>query len=123
MAYIDLTTKNFDEIRDNNEIIIIDFWAQWCGPCIQFAPTFEKVSDENPDITFGKLNIDEQSAIANYYGVSSVPTIVVIRDGIVLLNRAGSLPEDALNDIVTHVKSINMDEIRSQLEKEEAEEE
>ena len=118
MAYIDLTTKNFNETRDDNEILIIDFWAEWCGPCIQFAPVFEKVSDENPDIIFGKLNIDEQSAIANHYGVTSVPTIMVIRDGIILLNRAGSLPEDALKDIVTHVKGIDMDEIRAQLDKE-----
>jgi len=119
MAYIDLTTQNFEETRENNEIVIIDFWAQWCGPCIQFGPVFEKVSDENTDITFAKLNIDEQSAIATKYGVTSVPTIMVIRDGIILLNRAGSLPEDALNDIVTHVKGIDMDDIRAQMNKEE----
>ena len=117
MAYIDLTTESFNDTRENNEIVIIDFWAQLCGPCIQFAPIFEKVSDENPDIIFGKLNIDEQSAIANQFGVTSVPTIMVIRDGIILLNRAGSMPEEALNDIVTHVKGLDMDDIRAQIAK------
>jgi thioredoxin 1 len=95
MAYIDLTTKNFNETLDNNEIVIIDFWAEWCGSCKQFAPIFEKVAENNPDITFAKVNTEEQHAIADQFGIRSIPTLMVSRDSIILLNQAGSLPEEA----------------------------
>ena len=97
MATKDLTTKDFNETLDNDEIVIIDFWAEWCGPCRQFAPIFEKVAEENPDVTFAKVNIDEQPSIANEFGIHSVPSIMVSRDGIILLNQAGMLPEEAFD--------------------------
>lgn len=118
MAYIDLTTKNFNETLDNNDIVIIDFWAEWCGPCKQFAPIFEKVSEQYPDVVFAKVNTEEQQAIATQYGVMSVPTIMVTRGGIILLNQAGSLPEDAFGKLIAHVKALDMDEVRKEMEEE-----
>ena len=122
MACIDLTTKNFNETLDNNEIVIIDFWASWCGPCIQFAPIFEKVSENYPDVVFAKVNIDEQQAIATQYGIHSVPTIMVSRDGIILLNQGGSLPEEAFPKLIDHVKGLDMDQIREEIAKDEDDE-
>jgi len=118
MAYIDLTTKDFNETLDKEGIVIIDFWASWCGPCIKFAPIFEKAAEEYPDVVFGKVNIDEQQAIATQYGVHSVPNILVARDGIILMNQGGSLPADAFEKLITHVKDLDMDEIREEIAKE-----
>jgi len=115
MAYIDLTTKNFNETLDSKGIVIIDFWAPWCGPCIQFAPIFEKVSEDFPDVIFAKVNTEEQQAIGTQYGITSIPTIMVVRDGIILLNQAGSLPEDAFDKLITHVKGLDMDQIREEI--------
>ena len=123
MAYIDLTTKNFNETLDSNEIVIIDFWAEWCAPCKQFAPIFEKVAEENPDVTFGKVNTEEQKAIAAQYGIHSVPTLLVSRDGIILLNQGGSLPEEAMGKLISHVKGLDMDEVRVEMAKDEEDDE
>ena len=123
MAYIDLTTKNFNETLDNNGIVIIDFWAEWCAPCKQFAPIFEKAAEDYPDVTFAKVNTEEQKAIATQYGVFSVPTIMVSRDGVILLNQAGSLPADAFGKLIDHVKGLDMDEVRAEMAKDEEDDE
>ncbi len=123
MAYIDLTTKNFNETLDNNEIVIIDFWAEWCGPCRQFAPIFEKVAENNPDIVFAKVNTEEQSAIASQFGIYSIPTLMVSRDGIILMNQAGMLPEEAFDKLIAHVKELDMDQVRAEMAKEEEDDE
>lgn len=121
MPSIDLTTQTFDETLDNNDIVIIDFWAEWCGPCKQFSPIFEKVADEYPDVTFGKVNTEEQQSLAMKYGVHSIPTLMVVRDGIILLNQAGMLPEDAFGKLIAHVKGLDMDQVRAEMEAEENE--
>ncbi len=123
MAYLDLTTKNFNETLDNEEIVIIDFWAEWCGPCRAFAPIFERVAEQYPDVTFAKVNTEEQHAIATQYGIHSIPTIMVVRDGIILLNQGGSLPEDAFGKLITHVKGLDMDEVRAEMAKDEEDDE
>jgi len=115
MAYKNLTTKDFNETLDNNDIVIIDFWAQWCGPCLQFAPIFEKAAEDFPDVTFGKVNTEEQQALAAQYGVQSIPTIMVVREGIILMNQAGSLPAEAFGDLIDHVKGLDMDAIRKEI--------
>lgn len=118
MAYKTLTTKDFNETLDGEGIVIIDFWAEWCGPCKLFAPIFERAAENYPDVTFAKVNIDEQPAIATQYGVHSVPTIMVSRDGIILLNQAGSLPEEAFPKLIDHVRSLDMDEVRAEIDNE-----
>lgn len=119
MAYLDLTKEIFDDTLDNNEIVIIDFWAPWCGPCIQFAPIFEKVAENYPDITFAKVNTEEQQALAQQWNVHSIPTLMVVRDGIILLNSGGSLPEDKFGDMISHIKGLDMDKIRQEMAQEE----
>ena len=117
MAHIDLTTETFNDTLENNDIVIIDFWAEWCGPCREFAPIFEDVAENNPDVVFGKVNTEEQQSLATQYGVSSIPTLMVVRDGIILLNQAGMLPEDSFEQMVQHVRDMNMDEVRADIAK------
>ena len=119
MAYKDLTMQDFNETLDNNEIVIVDFWAPWCGPCLQFAPIFEKVANNHPEIVFAKVNTEEQQALGAKFHVHSIPTLMVVRDGIILLNQPGMLPEDKFGDLISHVKGLDMDKIRREMEEEE----
>ena len=115
MAYIDLTTKNFNEVLDNNEIVIIDFWAQSCEPCQKFAPIFEKSSEYHSDVIFAKIDTEDQSVIAKHYGVISVPTVMIIRDGLIVINHEGILTEAAIYELITHVRCLDMDKEREAL--------
>ncbi len=121
MALENLTAENFDEKVTSSDIAILDFWAPWCGPCRQFAPIFEKVAGENPDILFGKINTEEEQALAGHFRIQSIPTVMVLRDNIVLFSQPGLLPEEGLNDIIRQVKELDMDEVRKEIEKQPAE--
>jgi thioredoxin 1 len=112
---IELDTNNFRDTVDNNDIIIIDFWAPWCGPCKSFAPVFEKVAGENTDITFAKVNTEEQQELAAMFNIRSIPTLMVFREKVIVYSEAGALPEQALNQLVEGVKSLDMAEVHQQV--------
>ena len=120
MATVDLKKKNFEKKVSQSEIAIIDFWAPWCEPCKVFAPAFAAVSKSHPDILFAKVNVDTQQEVAGFFDVRSVPTIVVIRDNIVVYSQPGALPKSGLEDIIQQVRNLNMDEIRAAAAKEQA---
>jgi len=116
MALVTLTAENFNETVEKNDIVIIDFWAPWCGPCRSFAPIFEKTSQEFPEITFAKVNTEEEQALAGHFQIRSIPTTMILRDSIVVFQQAGALPQEALVDILNQVKALDMDQVRKDIE-------
>ena len=118
MATMSLKFDDLESTLKNNEIVLIDFWADWCGPCRMFAPTFEKVSEEYPEIKFAKVNTEEERELAAAFGIQSIPTLAIFRDNIMLYKQPGALPEHSLIDIIDQVKKLDMDEIRKQIEQE-----
>ncbi len=104
MPTVELTTENFEESVRGNDILFVDFWASWCGPCRQFAPTYEAASEANPDITFGSVNTEEQQELSSAAGISSIPTLMAFRDGILVFAQPGALPATALEQVITAVK-------------------
>jgi len=118
MSYINLTAENFNETIENNETVIIDFWAEWCGPCKQFAPIFEKIAENNSDIKFAKVNTEEQQALAQQFAIRSIPTLMVVKEGVIVLNQAGMLPEDAFGDLLKQVRELDMAKVHEEIAKE-----
>ncbi|HEU4675467.1 MAG TPA: thioredoxin [Motilibacteraceae bacterium] len=115
MATTAMTRETHDEtVKDG--IVLIDFWAAWCGPCRQFGPIFEKVSEKNPDVTFAKVDTEDQPELAGMYGVSSIPTLVVYRDGIPVFGQPGALPENVLEDLLGQVRELDMEDVRAKYE-------
>jgi len=115
MATIELTGENFESSVQENDTLFVDFWASWCGPCRQFAPTYESASEANPDLTFGSVNTEEQHALAGAAQVSSIPTLMVFREGILVFSRAGALPPAALDQLIAAVRDLDMAEVRRQM--------
>lgn len=113
MATVELTTDNFNEVLSAEGTVLIDFWAAWCGPCRSFAPVFEKASDEHGDITFGKVDTEAQTEIAQAFNISSIPTVMAVRDGVVLYAQPGALPAPALAELIDKVRDVDMDEVRA----------
>ena len=111
MATIMMTKDNHDEILEN-DIVFIDFWADWCGPCQRFAPIFEKASEENPDVTFAKVDTEDQTELQMRYGATSIPTIVAYREGIPVFGQPGALRQADLDSLIQQVRALNMDEVR-----------
>jgi thioredoxin 1 len=117
MATMELTLESFETTIKEEGITIVDFWAEWCGPCRMFGPIFEEASNQNPEIRFGKVDTEAQQELAGMAGISSIPTLMIFRDGILLFNQAGALPAPALNDLIGKVKELNMDEVRAEMSK------
>jgi len=116
MATIAGTAENFDELVSSEGIVLVDFWASWCGPCRAFAPVFEKSSQEHSDATFVKVDTEAQRELAGSIGIMSIPTLMIFRDRVLLYARPGALPAAALEDLIAQVKALDMDEVRRQLE-------
>ena len=116
MATVEITSQNIEETLKNNDIVALDFWATWCGPCRQFGPIFEKVSEENTDIVFGKIDTDAQQELSSGAGISSIPTLMIFREGIPVFRQSGALPASALQDVIQQVRDLDMDDVRKQME-------
>jgi thioredoxin 1 len=115
MATLQLTEQTFADTVGSNEIVLVDFWASWCGPCRTFAPVYEKVSEENPDIVFAKVDTEAEQGLAGYFQISSIPTLMAIRDGVVLYSQAGALPQPALENLVQAIRDVDMEDVRSKI--------
>ena len=115
MATIELNEANFGEHVTTNGIIIVEFWAEWCGPCRQFGPIFEEASNKHPEITFGKVDTEANQQLAAQANITSIPTLMVFRDGVLLYNRPGALPGAGLEELIAAVEHLDMDAIRAEI--------
>jgi thioredoxin len=115
MAIVELTTDNFKEVVDNNDMLIIDFWASWCAPCRSFAPTFEAASEQHTDIVFAKVNTEEQQELAAAFNIRSIPTIMVFREKVIVYADAGALPAAGLQQLIDGVRGLDMDAVRAEI--------
>ncbi|MFF0345275.1 thioredoxin [Kribbella sp. NPDC004875] len=121
MATVELTQDNFNEVVGGDGLVLVDFWAEWCGPCKMFGPVFEKSSETHGDITFGKVDTEAQAELAQAFQISSIPTLMAVRDGVVLYSQAGALPAASLEDLIGQLRAVDMEEVKAQIAAHEAE--
>ncbi len=116
MAVIDLTKESFSDIVAAHNIVMVDFWAPWCGPCRSFAPIYEQVAEQYPDIAFGKVNTEVEQELAEHFQIRSIPTLMAVRESVVIFMQAGALPAAALHDVIEKVRAVNMAEVHKEIQ-------
>lgn len=119
MATLDLTKDNFEQTVLNNDLVILDFWAPWCGPCQGFAPVYEEISEKYADVVFAKVNTEEEQELAGHFQIRSIPTLMVFREKVIIFTQPGALPGSALEEIIAKAKMLDMDQIRAEIAAEE----
>jgi thioredoxin len=122
VATVEVTQENLHQIISENNMVIVDFWAPWCGPCRSFAPAYEAASEKYPDVVFAKVNTEEQQALAGYFQIRSIPTLMIFREKIIIFAQPGALPAAALEQVIVKAKALDMDEVRREIAKEQASE-
>lgn len=118
MAVIELTQETFEDTISNNDFVIVDFWAPWCGPCRSFAPTYESVSEDHPDVIFAKVNTEDEQEIARHFQIRSIPTLMIFREKVIIFSQAGALPESGFRDLVEKASGLDMAEVHRQIAEE-----
>jgi len=118
VAVVALTKDNFEQTVTGNSFVIVDFWAPWCGPCRSFAPTYDKVSQEHPEVVFAKVNTEEEQELAAHFQIRSIPTLMIFRDQIIIFSQPGALPESSFKKLVKNASELNMDDVRRQIAEE-----